>query len=224
MLRKLIPRPVKRASRQAHRTVTFAWAVRRLVRDPMAVGDSDHDLTALIYGWGNEGYSAEPEYLRHMIRAAWATAGDTLECGSGLSTIALAAVAKHRGTRVVSLEHIAGWASRARSALDRAGLAAHAMILVSPLKNYGDYEWYRDPPRDRRFGLVVCDGPPGTTRGGRIGLWPQMHSQLAPAATILLDDLNRPEERVILDQWTAHSGGESVTYGTGRPFGVLRLR
>jgi hypothetical protein len=56
-----------------------------------------------------------------------------------------------------------------------------------------------------------------------MGLWPQMHSQLAAGATILLDDLDRPEEQAILDLWTTQCGGKSSTYGIGRPFGVLRL-
>jgi hypothetical protein len=223
MLRKLIPRPAKRAARHMHRAVAFARAARLLARDPMAVAENDSDLTALIYGWGNEGYSAELEYLRQVIRSAWSTQGDMLECGSGLSTVALAAVASHRGTRVISLEHMPGWANRVRSTLERRGLAGQANIHVTPLTSYGGYEWYRDPPRDRRFSLVVCDGPPGTTKGGRIGLWDQMHAQLTSGATILLDDLDRPEEQTILDLWTTQSGGESATYGSGRPFGVLRL-
>jgi hypothetical protein len=211
--------------RDAHRSLTFTRAVRRLVRDPIAVAESDRDLGALVYGWGNEGFSAEYEYLRHMIRAAWeSNAGDTLECGSGLSTLALAAVAKRRNSRVVALEHISIWAERVRTALRRAGLAEHAIVRVSPLTNFGEYEWYGDPPRDGRFGLVVCDGPPSTTLGGRVGLWPQMHRQFLATATILLDDLERSDEQAILRKWTAESGGTSSICGTAKPFGVLRLR
>jgi hypothetical protein len=224
MLRTLIPRPAKHALRAAHRTVTFSRAMRRLVRDPLAVANSDRDLAALVYGWGNEGFSAEYEYLRHMIRTSWAIdTGDIIECGSGLSTLALAAVAKHRNTHVVALEHIATWGDRVSAALARAGLADFATVRVTPLVSYGDYEWYGDPPRGGRFALVICDGPPSTTRGGRYGLWPQMHAQLIPGATILLDDLKRPDEQAILRQWTTESGGVSSVLGRDKPFGELRL-
>src|ERR1700724_3001454 len=103
MLRRLLPRPAKRVLRDAHRAFTFARARSKLVRDPLAAAESNQVLAALVYGWGNEGFSAEYDYLRHMIRSAWhCEAGDVLECGSGLSTLALAAVAKHRGTHVVA--------------------------------------------------------------------------------------------------------------------------
>jgi hypothetical protein len=194
------------------------------VRDPLAAAESNQVLAALIYGWGNEGFSADYDYLRHMIRSAWhGEAGDVLECGSGLSTLALAAVAKHRGTHVVALEHIDTWAHRVRRALARAGLADHATVRLTPLISYGPFTWYADPPHDRTYVLAVCDGPPGTTHGGRYGLWPVMRGSLMSGATVLLDDLDRPAEQKILRQWTAESGGVSHVHGAARRFGELRL-
>jgi predicted O-methyltransferase YrrM len=225
MLRAVIPRPVKRVLRNAHRATTFALAFRKLTRDPLAVAENHAVLAALIYGWGNDGFSAETEYLQHVIRAAWDNeAGDALECGSGLTTLALAAVAKHRGMHVVALEHIDAWGTRVRGALKRAGLTQYATVCVTPLFSYGPFEWYTDPPRDRTYGVVVCDGPPSTTPGGRYGLWPVMHEALAPGAVILLDDLDRPAEQAILRRWTTESSGVSRVYEAARPFGELRLR
>jgi hypothetical protein len=137
--------------------------------------------------------------------------------------VALAAVAKRRGIRVVALEHIDEWARRVRTALARVGLADHATVRLAPLISYGPFTWYSDPPLDRTYVLAVCDGPPSTTPGGRYGLWPVMRGSLASGATVLLDDLERPAEQGILRRWAAESGGVSHLHGVAKPFGELRL-
>jgi hypothetical protein len=45
----------------------------------------------------------------------------------------------------------------------------------------------------------VCDGPKGTTRGGRYGLAPVMKDRLAPGCIVLLDDTSREAERAIIE-------------------------
>ena len=53
------------------------------------------------------------------------------------------------------------------------------------------------------FSLVICDGPPASTPGGRYGLLPVMRDKLKAGATILLDDAVREEEQVIANRWAA---------------------
>jgi hypothetical protein len=53
------------------------------------------------------------------------------------------------------------------------------------------------------FRLVICDGPPGATAGGRYGLLPVLGERLAAEATILLDDSDREGEAEVLQRWMA---------------------
>ena len=71
------------------------------------------------------------------------------------------------------------------------------------LKRYNDFDWYdiTDVPLPENFSLVLCDGPPGTTFGGRYGLIPIMAGRLSKSI-ILLDDFNRIEEKSIVSKWS----------------------
>ena len=72
-----------------------------------------------------------------------------------------------------------------------------------PLVGYGEFVWY-DPPLAQmpdEFSLVICDGPPGTTKGGRYGLLPVLGDRLRAGATILLDDAGRPAEAELIRRW-----------------------
>jgi hypothetical protein len=68
------------------------------------------------------------------------------------------------------------------------------------------------------FPLVVCDGPPGSTKGGRYGLVPIMREWLKPGCVILLDDAGREQERAIARRWEAELGASSETLGSIKPY------
>ena len=75
--------------------------------------------------------------------------------------------------------------------------------MTSPLRDYGAFSWY-DPPLQElpdNFRLVVCDGPPGMTKGGRYGLLPVFGSRLPQGTVIVLDDADRPSEVELLNRW-----------------------
>jgi hypothetical protein len=78
--------------------------------------------------------------------------------------------------------------------------------ILAPLSDYGEFAWYGSPELEsmpNNFSLVIADGPPENTKGGRYGLLPVMHAQLAPGAVILLDDAERVSEQTVLNQWQA---------------------
>jgi hypothetical protein len=80
-----------------------------------------------------------------------------------------------------------------------AGLDVH--IRPAPLEEKGEFAWYRVPNGlPDWFALVICDGPPGTTEGGRYGLMPVMRERLT-GSIIVLDDTNRTKEQAILNRW-----------------------
>lgn len=82
-------------------------------------------------------------------------------------------------------------------------LLARLYQSSSPLKDYGDFCWYDAPLESMpdSFSLVICDGPPGATKGGRYGLVPFMRDRLRSGCVILLDDAEREEERTIAARW-----------------------
>jgi len=168
--------------------------------------------------------SAWEDFIRAFLGCARETEGPILECGSGLSTVLLGIVAARTGSRVYSLEHNAIWADRARRVLRACGIAS-VEILVGDLRSYGAYTWY-DPPLDvlpKDFSLVVCDGPPGDTPGGRYGLLPVMRSHLKPGCIILLDDAHRTGEREIAEQWARELGTSFAIEGFDKKFARLSV-
>jgi len=85
--------------RDAHQKAVFGRAMRMFLRDPTAAADDFGVLSSLVYGWGNKAWSGAPEYLHSCIRHVLFAKAPVLECGSGLTTILIGAVAQRMGTR-----------------------------------------------------------------------------------------------------------------------------
>lgn len=180
--------------------------------------------TDAIYGWGNEEWSAEEPYLAEVVRSAERTSGSILECGSGLTTLLVGTVAMRRGIRLHSLEHNADWHERISRSLHDEGITG-ATVHLTPLRNFGDYEWYESPlsPLPDQFSLIVCDGPPASTRGGRIGVMPQMGDSFSAGCVILLDDLIRPAEQDLVQRWIREYGATAKLKSGGRRYARVEL-
>lgn len=191
----------------------------KFMRAPAACAVPGHQLLLeLIYGWGNE-WSALDEYLAACIRSALVAEGPILECGSGLSTLVVGAIAKQRGLEHWVLEHSPEWAAKLQRDLDHYRIDS-AKLCIAPLKNYGEFDWYDAPLESLpdRFALVICDGPPYWNKGGRFGLVPILRPKLAADCVILLDDAARGQERTIAKQWAADLGALCETVGTAKPY------
>jgi hypothetical protein len=220
--RLVVPKHARRFIRARYEAVFLRRGMKRL----LALGDPSDPppgvLRDLIRGWGNASMSVREDFIRAFLACAREAGGPILECGCGLSTVLLGLVAARTGTKVYSLEHHAIWAERARGVLGAYGIAS-VEIIVSDLRSYGAYSWY-DPPLDllpKNFSLVVCDGPPWNTAGGRYGLLPVMRSRLKPGCIILLDDAHRTEEREIAARWAGELGTSFVIEGSDKQFARL---
>ena len=176
-------------------------------------------LSDLVFGWGNP-WSAQLEFLIASLEHVRDAKGPVLECGSGLSTLLIGVVAQARGVKVVSLEHDAPYAARVRDFLEKYDIRS-VELSVAPLKNYDGFDWYDAPNLDairEKFSVVICDGPPGKTRGGRYGLVPVMLGKLAPDCIILLDDGARAEEQAIAARWKPMLSASEELVGREKPF------
>jgi hypothetical protein len=223
--RSRITQALERRLGKRYQQFIFWRAMRRFLRDvPDASKPFDqHLLTELVHGWGNS-WSAQHEFLSACLQHVRETDGPVLECGSGLSTVLLGAVAQARGIRVYSLEHEPKWATRVQKYLRKYRINSVTMC-VAPIRSYGDFDWYSLPSLQTippRLALVVCDGPPGGTRGGRYGLVPVILDKLREDCVILLDDGARDEERSIASRWGQMLGGNPELIGNEKPF--IRLK
>ena len=187
--------------KQYNRPLVLARAIRRLLRS-RAPSKYSTLWTDAIYGWGNEKWSAEEHYLSEVVQVAEMAPGPILECGSGLTTLLIGAVASRRAIQLHSLEHTPEWHTRVSQAVRDFGLT-NVIVHLAPLRAHELYDWYNVPlaslPND--FSYVVCDGPPESTRGGRSGVLPTMHGKLRSPCTVLLDDTSRSSERELIESW-----------------------
>lgn len=188
------------------------WLRHRLAPDRVP---GERLLHMLRIGWGNTDYSAGTSYLRAVAEEGRNAPGPILECGSGLSTIILAFYAAPRGVPVFALEHERDWVTtmeqRLRSAQTDGTHAERVTVYHATLQDQGGYDWYGVPPAlPEEISLVVCDGPPGTTRGGRYGLLPAVWERLSRDCIILLDDAQRSDEQRVLQAWREQFGTSDV--------------
>lgn len=147
-------------------------------------------------------------YLHHIAQKASQTEGDVLECGSGLSSLLLAATAGRRGMAVHTFEHDPETCRKLQQLLERYRLR-NLILHHTPIRSYGGFDWYQLPeaPISRNFHLVICDGPARhLTDSGRYGLFPVMRNRLHPNCRVMMDDSNRSIDQHVIRRWrTEHS-------------------
>jgi predicted O-methyltransferase YrrM len=124
------------------------------------------------------------------------------ECGSGNSTVFVARLLARVGTgHIVSFEHDERWAALTGRLLAREGLEGVATVVRAPLSD----GWYGLRPLEAgSVDLLIVDGPPSRVEASgqdRYPALPFFYDSLAPGATILLDDAQRPGEQAVLARW-----------------------
>ncbi len=224
-IRNLVPLGIRKALLKVHTNYVFDRALADL---RVAIENNSIDtslIRRLIYGWGNQGFSAQTDYLQTCIEYAFKTKTHILECGTGLSTVVVGLIAHKRSIPLTSLEHHAIWGAKVRGVVEKLGLN-NVYIHVKPLKDYGSFRWYdlqgaQLPPT---LGIVICDGPPAQTTGGRYGLIPVLGSLLKTGSVILMDDTIRDEERLIIEKWKSLINFTTVEKGTHTPHAVLLVQ
>jgi predicted O-methyltransferase YrrM len=149
-----------------------------------------------------------------------------VELGSGISTVLLARLLGQSSApaerRLAAVEHDARWSRWVVDQLAREGLGDHVAVVDAPLRartaGQGGWTWYDeaaiDAGLDAAIGddvidLLVVDGPPAFAVGlalARYPALPELRDRLAPGATVVLDDVERPGEQEVLRRWEAEFG------------------
>lgn len=224
-LKSLVPATVKRGFKNLLCQRSLWRPLRAVARTPVGQVPSRQALVDLIHGWNNELYSADVDYLEEVARRAVGTPGPILECGTGVSTIVLGLLAGRRGVETWSLEHSPDWHDRVSMTL-KWNRVPGVRLCLTPLRAFGGYSWYDAPlaTLPGRFSLVICDGPPGDTPGGRFGLMPVVGQRLPTGPIILLDDAHRVGEEQVMDQWARdRTMTVRVTPGGEKAFATVSL-
>jgi protein-L-isoaspartate O-methyltransferase len=151
-----------------------------------------------------------------------------LELGSGTSSVWLGYALRRHGGRLVSVEHDRSYAEQTRAHLRRHGLTERVEVRHVPLVpvtvDGEPYQWY-DPDQLTDLSgvdLLVVDGPPGGTGAqARYPALPLLVDRLAPGATVLLDDLDRADEREIAQRWCRRWPGLRRAIGTAGHLAVF---
>lgn len=191
----------------ADRNRALGRGLRQLAEIQSGEIPRDRILRNLTYGWGNEAWAAGSAYLKAVIHYVEATRDTIVECGSGLSTLVAGTLAKRQGRQLLALEHHPAWAERVGRNI-RTHHLVNVQLSVCELRSYEAFDWYaiEDSQLPARVGLIICDGPPAQTKGGRYGALPVLNRHLSPGCVVLLDDAHRPEEQQIAKRWCAEFG------------------
>ena len=174
--------------------------IRRL---PLQYRVSRPALVLLRFAQGSA-WAASVDYLRAMTSIVSRTSGSVLECGSGVTTLILGLALADSCRPIYALELDSFWYCKIIRLVNKHSLPNIHVQLVS-VKDYGEFHWYglegvELPPDD--IGMVVCDGPPGSTVvGGRYGLLPVLRRKMKPKCIILVDDAEAERVNDVLNQW-----------------------
>jgi predicted O-methyltransferase YrrM len=136
-------------------------------------------------------------------------ARSVVECGSGTSTLWIAYALKRLGRgHLIALDHLSEYASKTRAVVAAHGLSDFVEVRDAPLVPRdtvrGEFSWYSFDAADLRqpVDVLLIDGPPGTT--GKHARYPALSvfvDHLAPGAIIVADDVDRRDEREMLEFW-----------------------
>ncbi len=223
-MKPLVPSFLRRFVRKAQERHIFFEAYREYLDLDPTLMPSEELLNRLVEGWGNQGFSAWSDYLHACLAALAESPGAVVECGSGLSTVLMGARAQRLGKEVVALEHHHKWFPRMQYRLRKLGITG-ARVAHAPLKSYDGFDWYdvRQTNLPGQIHVVICDGPPSKTRGGRVGMLPVLRDRLAPTCRILMDDAAREEEQAIMDLWARDFGLIQIPHEGDKPWAEMRF-
>ena len=178
-------------------------------------GDQSSDLIKeMVEDWDNDLWSAGHELLLTLIRVASDKKmqnGVVIECGSGLSTIAMAAV--NPSLKIHCIEHEPVWMDkllRAKKRLHLDNITCH-FAPIDPVTS-----WYSNTPAPwSRADMVVIDGPQ-RQYNSRAMAYEKIDTSNAKPRVIIVDDANTEKEA--FTAWVKQNHQTAMQMGLVKPF------
>ncbi|MCH8555620.1 MAG: class I SAM-dependent methyltransferase [Schleiferiaceae bacterium] len=201
----------------------FSTLFKTFLTDTKKLGNDPQFVSRLVYYWGNSSMASGTEYASRCIETGTIPNAIIYECGSGLSSLLAAGVGKAHGTSVYTFEDHPEWAQKMQGFAKKFELN-NLHIFHTPLKSYGNFEWYDvdNCTLPKPANVVLCDGPPGFTKGGRYGLFPVLMKHFNEKTTVILDDFNRQDEKEIAEKWYSEFGWKTVAVVGEKSYAVLQ--
>lgn len=144
-----------------------------------------------------------------------------IEFGSGVTTIYLAKILKSSEItcKFYSVESDNEWKLTIEKKLKQLGLEDQVKIILAPLTKVKDElsfqdqkSWYDDESirsqiqTNSKFEMVIVDGPyGGSSPFARFSAFPFLKDQSSENTVWFLDDTNRKEEKIIINEWQEQS-------------------
>jgi predicted O-methyltransferase YrrM len=155
-------------------------------------------------------WAASPDFLRLVYKQIRKQKpGLVVELGSGSSTIIGGYALQQNGAgRIVSFDHLEGYADESRRAVSFHDLDDRCRVITSSLTNYslddGSWKWYnlKNFNPEESIALVIVDGPPsGLQKLSRYPALPLLADWLAEEVTFIVDDGDREDEKIMVEKW-----------------------
>jgi len=135
-----------------------------------------------------------------------------LELGCGQSTLLLDELCRLKSFEVVSLEHDETWAKMIGSQCERVELTLAP--LTQRRISGSEAEVHEFNPGDRRFDLLLVDGPKGRRRNSRRGALAFIEESLADEFIIIFDDAERRGELDTITETLKLLDAREIPYST----------
>lgn len=158
-----------------------------------------------------------------------------IEAGSGVSTLALLSLVHDRIDRYISLDDDENWSRFVSDELCRLGIPhdrynvvaceTAAVALGEKRFIWYDSRSYMDIIRSSRFDLLIVDGPRSTLgHWARYPALPVLAPFLNDEFSVIIDDIDRGEERDIARAWADEFDLDFQMCTTRGRVGILRCR
>ncbi len=159
-------------------------------------------------------WSLDMPALQRIIGQIQGSGFETIvECGSGVSTVALARAIQQQGRgRIVTFENDLRWHALVMRQLERLGLEDSVRLIHARMEEYdgGHYQtrWYSTPSvREalsdvERIDMLLIDGPHCESEWSRAPALKVFRPWLDAHSQIILDDVSRPEEQHVVRDWS----------------------
>lgn len=159
-------------------------------------------------------WAMEPTHLFNLL--GWLLPVDArvvVECGAGASTLAIGNLLRQKGRgHIYSFEEDPKWYEVISRQVDAQDLNRYVTVVWAPLEPYAvnraeTVEWYAMDQVNTVLSaidlidLLIVDGPKSVRPLSRFPALPVFHSKCNAETLIVLDDVNRSQEQLVLSKW-----------------------
>lgn len=174
-------------------------------------------------------WSLEPDIAAYWVAEVRRQKPDViLELGSGSSSVLIAyALEANKKGKLIAVESSVEYYERTRALLQMHDLMDYVTVIHAPIVALtGDlegYNWYNPRAIEHAVGgdmidMLIVDGPPGgLNRWARYPALPMVAEKITNTTTILLDDLDREDEKGIASEWSKKFGINYTMLPLSRP-------